>query len=180
MKFSKEKSIFKNMIKARFYSDKIKHKKPLGPQGGKTMSDESVFTGQNRLWSLRPHEKSPLVEGYYPNGFKINGMDIYGSVILFPRGYFLWDMIDYQSLTFDSLKFFEIIVPKVDILLIGTGKNLEYDSKNDEISKKFKINGITTEFMSTPNAIATFNILMEEERKVGSAIITVEESEWLK
>jgi uncharacterized protein len=74
---------------------------------------------------------------------------VYGSVLLLPRAHYLWNVESNEQLTFESLKLFEIITPKVDLILIGTGKDMIYDDKNTEIIKQFKSIGISTEFMST-------------------------------
>jgi hypothetical protein len=58
----------KNFIKSshfpsnsRFFCTKVKKEKPIGPQGGKTKDDPSIFTGTSRLWSMRPNMMAPIV-----------------------------------------------------------------------------------------------------------------------
>lgn len=133
------------------------------------------------------------MEGYFPNGFKINNSDIYGSVLLLPRAHYLWNVENNEKISLESLQLFEIITPKVDLIMIGTGKDMIYDQKSIEIIKHFREIGISAEFMSTviiffilsfiycvkkPNAIATFNILIEEDRNVGAALLTIENNGW--
>jgi uncharacterized protein len=77
---------------------------------------------------------------------------------LFPRAYYLWNVAKDEDITLNSLKLFEIISPPIDFLMIGTGDQMMYNEKNNEIIKYFKTKGITTELMSTVKKKNSFNL----------------------
>ena len=131
--------------------------KPLGPQGGKTNKDDLMFTSnQSRLWALET-TASTQIEGYYDKGFKINDMDVFGSIVALPKSWYLWNVSTLEDINFDSLKLFEIVRPKINFLLLGTGLEMHL---MPQLADKFKSIGITLETMSTVSIFCFWMLLL--------------------
>jgi len=67
---------------------------------------------------------------------------------------------------------FEVVVPRPEILLFGTGKSILLPPP----SVRTHLNGlgIQLDFMDTRNACSTYNLLLEEGRRVAAALLPLE------
>lgn len=115
-----------------------------------------------------------LVSTYSAHGFRLhNNLFITGSIILFPTHVFSWNIRRGKDITLDSLLFFDLIVPKVKIVVIGYGS---LDEEHDRtLSIKLKKKGISCELLATPNAVSTYNYLVADSVPVAGAFIPVRE-----
>ena len=70
---------------------------------------------------------------------------------------------------------FTILDPKLDVLIIGHGMNkVSRNPVDPKTILKMRQKGVTVEVLSTPNAISTYNFLVEEGRVVAAALIPPE------
>jgi uncharacterized protein len=44
-----------------------------------------------------------VVQGYGPNSFRVNGEDVFGSVLLFRDAFFSWNVTQFEQITPQSL-----------------------------------------------------------------------------
>ncbi|KAM9987548.1 hypothetical protein ACTFIZ_005282 [Dictyostelium cf. discoideum] len=110
------------------------------------------------------------IDGYVESGFSINKTLIPGSINIMPQQLFLWDVHSVEDITIDTLATLDIVEPPTEFLLIGTGATHSKlpDQLIKDISTRYKVN---VETMTTMNAIGTYNILAEEERRVSAFIL---------
>ncbi|KAM9944759.1 hypothetical protein ACTFIT_009482 [Dictyostelium discoideum] len=110
------------------------------------------------------------IDGYVESGFSINKTLIPGSINIMPQQLFLWDVHSVEDITIDTLATLDIVEPPTEFLLIGTGATHSKlpDQLIKDISTRYKVN---VETMTTINAIGTYNILAEEERRVSAFIL---------
>ena len=78
-----------------------------------------------------------------------------------------WPATDFASLTAEHFDYFLEMQPEV--LLLGTGKQQQF--AHPQLLQKLIKAGIGIEFMDTPAACRTYNILVAEDRKVVAAIL---------
>ena len=78
-----------------------------------------------------------------------------------------WPVSDIASLVFEDLE--QFLRPQTEIVLLGTGWNIVMPSRDLVFALARK--GIGFEFMDTPAACRTFNILVGEGRKVTAFLI---------
>ena len=88
----------------------------------------------------------------------------------------MWNVEGPQDINEDSLSLFTILDPKIDVLIIGYGDNSSQSGKrtfpvDTSIIMKMRRKGINVELLTTENAIATYNYLVEEGRVVAAALI---------
>ena len=112
------------------------------------------------------------IEAYGKGGFVFAGMSHRGSLLCLPAG--IWASavaapadIDEQALArvFDEAQ-------SIDHCLIGTGVTLVPLAR--VLREKFRAAGIIAEAMSTGAAVRTYNILLDEGRRIAALLIAVD------
>lgn len=112
------------------------------------------------------------VTGYGDYAFSVNDVLIRNSVILLPSSYFLWNARQFSDITVHSLAVFPLLVPTIEVLLLGCGESLPHRI-SPEIIQYFKSKGIYVEATNSGSAASTFNVLNGEDRVVAAAILTL-------
>jgi uncharacterized protein len=111
------------------------------------------------------------VDAYGNMGFRFAGMSHRGSILCLPSGIHGWAASDPASLSVaDFAKAIEESAG-IDVMLVGTG--LEPFPLPRELRAALREAGLKAEIMTTSAAVSTFNILVEECRKVAAALIAV-------
>lgn len=101
--------------------------------------------------------------------FYINDLKVPGSVLLFPKIFYMWGVVDAHEIKPHTLELFKVVKPKPSYLIIGTGK-YKVDFNNDfyEFFKEYRIK---VEVMPTYEAVIQFNVCNEDELNVAAALI---------
>lgn len=107
--------------------------------------------------------------------FGVNGIVYHGSILAFPNFCVLWKPKRWEDITPETLYLLELIKPKIDLLLLGSGNELR--PLNPMTVAYLKKLGIATEIMKTSHAVSTFSMLNDEDRRVACAAIAYEEGE---
>ncbi|XP_028906422.1 NADH dehydrogenase [ubiquinone] 1 alpha subcomplex assembly factor 3 [Ornithorhynchus anatinus] len=110
-----------------------------------------------------------FVDSYSPRGFTINGNRVVGPCVLIPQSILQWNVGTHQDITEESLSLFWMLEPRIEIVVVGTGNQME--RLPPELLKAMRKRGIALEVQDTPNACATFNFLLHEGRVTGAALI---------
>ena len=111
------------------------------------------------------------IESYGDGGFIINGQKITSSVIVTVDETILWDVSNVRNINLDELLQNLIKVKGIGTLLIGTGAISVYPDK--ALVGHIKSFGVGVEIMDTGAACRTFNVLIEENREVIAALISL-------
>jgi uncharacterized protein len=124
-----------------------------------------------------------MVQGYNSNVFKISGICVYGSVIALPHIIMKYAPRTVEEITVESLRFLDYLVPRHELLLIGTGTTNvgQFDDRIDEsVFQWLDDNDYRWEVMDSVTAFGTFNVMNEEDRLVAALILPVyeDDSEW--
>lgn len=115
--------------------------------------------------------KKVVIDGYDDHGFQLtDGVDVRGSMICLPNSYVLWEPKRSADITVESLLLLELVIPKIDLLIIGVGKRMT-ERLSPDLVQHLKSKGISVEQMDTVNACSTFNVLNAEDRRVAVALI---------
>ena len=87
----------------------------------------------------------------------------------------MWHVEGPEDINEDSLSLFTVLDPKIDVLVVGYGDQDSYKGKkfpvDTRVIMKMRQKGINMELLSTENAIATYNFLVEEGRVCAAALI---------
>ncbi|XP_077132586.1 NADH dehydrogenase [ubiquinone] 1 alpha subcomplex assembly factor 3 isoform X1 [Ranitomeya variabilis] len=112
-----------------------------------------------------------LIESYSSVGFIINGDQVVGPCAVLPRSILQWNVASYKDVSLESLSLFHLLVPKIEILVLGTGDRVQ--RLDPAISRFMRQKGVALEVQDTANACATFNFLTSERRVTAAALIPV-------
>ncbi|MDO6963896.1 Mth938-like domain-containing protein [Rhizobium alvei] len=112
------------------------------------------------------------IDAYGNHGFRFADMSHRGSILCLPSGIHGWGVEEGNPLTDDLFEKVFGDADDIEILLIGTGKQLLPLPK--PLREALKARNISADPMSTGAAVRTYNILLAEERAVAAALIAVE------
>ncbi|EIW76195.1 DUF498-domain-containing protein [Coniophora puteana RWD-64-598 SS2] len=114
-----------------------------------------------------------------------DGLVLRGPAVFLEGRVWLWDVPVSKSRTGeaswegwdqDCFKLFEVVVPRPEILIVGTGEKM---SLFPPVLRKY-LNGlgIQVDAMDTRNACSTYNLLAEEGRHVAAAVLPPNPAAW--
>ena len=112
------------------------------------------------------------IDGYGNGGFRFANMSHRGSLLCLPTGMHKWDVASPADITPESLQPVFDAADKIDVLLVGLGKDVVGFPK--PIREALRERGIIVEAIATGGAVRTYNILLGEDRAVGAAFIAVD------
>lgn len=113
-----------------------------------------------------------IVQSYGDGGFRITGMRHAGSILLFPFQILAWPVPAAEAVTVDCLLPVAEAAPKVEILLLGTGRRML--AVPPAVLRHYRDAGLSVDVMDTGAACRTYNVLVVEDRRVAAALIAVE------
>lgn len=110
----------------------------------------------------------------------VDGLVLPAACIFLEGQVYLWDVpslktenkpseVQWQGWTKDHFELFDVVVPKPEILLLGTGKRIVQPPSF--MRTYLNDRGIQLDVMDTRNACATYNLLAEEGRRVAAALL---------
>ncbi len=129
---------------------------------------------KNEFDKLKPEQndyfdRSMKIYGTGDGRFLINHYWINGSVIVFPKRFYMWNIIEPEEIKPHTLEIMNFIKPRPDYLIIGTG---EVSCMLDEsFYEHFKRMGISVDTCPTFEACSTFNMCIEDDYNVACALL---------
>ncbi|MGD9923922.1 MAG: Mth938-like domain-containing protein [Pseudorhodoplanes sp.] len=112
------------------------------------------------------------IDSYGRGGFRFAGMSHRGSLLLLPSGIWAWPVTEPSAITAETLAAVMSDADRIGLLLIGTG--VARSPLPDELMRRLAAHGISVETSRTGQAANTYNILLEEGRRVAAALIAVD------
>ena len=111
------------------------------------------------------------VHAYGNGGFRIGGVHYTGSGVVFQDRVLGWPIRIWGKVTRRSLHEVYREDPSVDILVIGSG--VEVEAGAHIVAKELASDKIRIEVMNTGAACRTFNVLLSEGRHIAAALIAI-------
>lgn len=111
------------------------------------------------------------IDSYGNGGFRFADMSHRGSLLMLPSGVHGWDMQEGGALTVDAFRAVLDEADEIEVLLVGTGKQLRPIPA--DLKAALKAAGIASDPMGTGAAVRTYNIMLAEQRAVAAALIAV-------
>jgi len=109
------------------------------------------------------------VYGLKDGQFLINHYWIDGSVIIFPKRFYMWNIADAEEIKPHTLEIMNFVKPRPDYLIIGTGEtNVMLD---ETFYEHFRRMGISVDTCPTFEACSTFNMCIEDQYNVACALL---------
>jgi NADH dehydrogenase [ubiquinone] 1 alpha subcomplex assembly factor 3 len=126
-------------------------------------------TATEELDLTPPDVGTVRVDGYDDTGFIVGDVQVEGSILCFGDLWLSWKPRRVSEITEDSLVIVDLLKPSPDLVILGTGQKIQHIP--DSLSKSLFTRGVSFEVLDTINAVATFNILNQEGRKVVGALL---------
>lgn len=111
------------------------------------------------------------IEGYGRGGFQFAGLSHVGSILALPSGIHAWPVHEANAITAELLGPLIAEAGVIDLAFIGTGPGLVLPTA--QVRAALTDAGLRHEFLSTPTATRTYNVLLSEGRRVAAALIAV-------
>jgi uncharacterized protein len=112
------------------------------------------------------------IDSYGKGGFAFAGMSHRGSLLCLPSGLWAWPVT--MASDIDETTLAPVFAEAADIGLFLVGYGHDVWSMPDALRKRFRELNITLEVTRTGTAVSTYNILLEEGRRVAAGFIAVE------
>jgi uncharacterized protein len=111
------------------------------------------------------------IDGYGQGGFRFAGMSHRGSLLIVPSGIYAWNVFDPREISERSLTRVFAEADQIDLLMIGSGRDpVAIPIALRERCKEAKI---SIDIQPTGGATSTYNVLLDENRRVAAALIAV-------
>ncbi len=111
-----------------------------------------------------------VIDSYGAGGFAFAGMSHRGSILALPSGIYAWNP-DPLALSVDDFAAALKEREAIDILIIGMGHEMARPPK--AVREALSAAGLMYDPMATGHAVSTYNLLLEEKRRVAAALIAV-------
>jgi len=111
------------------------------------------------------------IETYGGGGFGFADMSHRGSILALPSGIHAWNP---NPLALTPEDFAMVLAEKeeIDLLLIGMGHAMARPPR--PVREALDAAGLMYDAMATGHAVSTYNLLLEEKRRVAAALIAVD------
>lgn len=139
----------------------------LWPGGHQRMLSSHSTTEELDL--TPPDVGTVRIDGYHETGFIVGDVQVEGSILCFGDLWLSWKPRRVSEITDDSLSIVDLLKPAPDLVILGTGQKIERIP--EPLCKSLFTRGVSLEVLDTVNAVATFNILNQEGRKVIGALL---------
>ena len=117
-----------------------------------------------------PHLPRPApIEAYGQGGFRFAGMSHRGSLLCLPDGIWAWPISSNAELTLELLEPVFARADVLDFFLIGAGSDPWVLPAN--LRERFREVWLSVDCAATGVAVSTYNILLNENRRVGAGLI---------
>jgi len=111
------------------------------------------------------------IDGYGQGGFRFAGMSHRGSLLIVPSGIYAWPVTAPQEIGESALARVFAEADKIDFLMIGSGKDPV--ALPPELRQRLNDAKISVDLQPTGGAASTYNVLLDEGRRVAAALIAV-------
>ena len=113
-----------------------------------------------------------LIDAYGDGGFRFAEMSHRGSILALPSGIQAWPVASATELSLEVLAPVLAEADAVDLLLLGTGRDVV--PVPEDLRRSLREAQIGLDVLQTGAAARTYNILLAENRKVAAALIAVD------
>jgi uncharacterized protein len=114
------------------------------------------------------------IESFGNGGFRLGGVSHLGSVLITPSGVRACPATESASLIVEHFATIESEKAAIDMLLIGTGREMAPLPK--PVIQYLQQRKIGYDIMSTNAAVRTYNVVQAEDRRVAALLIAVDKA----
>lgn len=115
----------------------------------------------------------PTIDAYGGGGFRFGGLSHRGSILALPSGIYGWP-VQPGGPTIGDLTPVLAEIDRIDLFILGTGRHMVRPA--EPVRDVLADAGLAVECMATGHAVATYNLLLGEGRRVAAGLIAVGEA----
>jgi uncharacterized protein len=109
-----------------------------------------------------------LIDSFGNGGFRLGAVSHQGSLVIVPSGV---RALPSNTITAEALALIIAEKADIDMFLIGTGRDITALTK--PVSQRLRDENISFDLMSTNAAVRTYNVVVEEDRRVAAILMAV-------
>jgi uncharacterized protein len=111
------------------------------------------------------------ISGFGQGGFRFADMSHQGSILALPSGIRRWDPP--QPFRHDAAAYDDVLAEAADIDVLIVGAGSVPLPLPETLRWRFRESGIAVDVMTTASACSTYNVLLDERRRVAAALVAV-------
>ena len=120
-----------------------------------------------------PHlPRQTLIDAHGGGGFRFADMSHRGSLLCLPDGIWPWPVAAPTAITEESLALVFARADDLDFFIVGTGAAPWIMS--EVLRRRFREAHISADTMTTGPAVRTYNVMLMENRRVGTGLIAID------
>jgi uncharacterized protein len=120
-----------------------------------------------------PHlPRQALIDAHGGGGFRFADMSHRGSLLCLPDGIWPWPVAAPTAITEESLALVFARADDLDFFIVGTGAAPWI--MPEVLRRRFREAHISADTMTTGPAVRTYNVMLMENRRVGTGLIAVD------
>jgi uncharacterized protein len=112
-----------------------------------------------------------LIDSFGNGGFRLAGVSHQGAILIVPSGVRALPVISVADLTPHAFDLVMAEKAEIDMFFIGTGADMSPLPR--QVSQHLRDQGIGFEIMTTNAAVRTYNVVLEEDRRVAALLFAV-------
>lgn len=112
------------------------------------------------------------IDAYRGGGFRFGDLSHRGALLCLPDGMWASPVRTAQDIDEDALRLVFAAGPAVEMCILGTGRDPWIVPP--ALRARARACGVSIEAMTTPAAVHTYNILLEEKRRVAALLIALD------
>jgi uncharacterized protein len=121
----------------------------------------------------RPHlPRLAQIDAYGNGGFRFADISHRGSLLCLPDGMWAWSVERPDQLSVESLQPFIDRAADLDFVIVGTGRDPWLVP--EPVRAPFRAARLSFDAMTTGAAVRTYNVMVAEGRRIGTALIAVD------
>jgi uncharacterized protein len=122
---------------------------------------------------LVPHlPRRVPIEGFGKGGFRFADMSHRGSLLCLPSGLWAWAVTNLADVDDSALARVLAEADQFELFLLGTGADRQ--AAPQALALKLRTLNVNVETMRTGSAVSTYNILLNEGRRIAAGLIAVD------
>ncbi len=114
------------------------------------------------------------IQSFGNGGFRLGGVSHSGSILITPTGVRALSAETVADLKFVDLQQLVLEKRDIDMLLIGTGREMLPLQKI--LAQNLRDAGLGIDVMNTNAAVRTYNVVLAEERRVAAILLAVDKA----
>jgi uncharacterized protein len=120
-----------------------------------------------------PHlPRQTLIDAHGGGGFRFADMSHRGSLLCLPDGIWPWPVAAPTAITEESLALVFARADDLDFFIVGTGAAPWI--MPEVLRRRFREAHISADTMTTGPAVRTYNVMLMENRRVGTGLIAID------